>query len=149
MREYSRDDRVLVYDKGAGIKLSENFNSNEFDDDLEDETNHFTLISPFLIVAMQQIRSAIGQPVTISSGFRTEKKNTAIGGATRSYHTKGMAADWTVLDPNFSLTEFYNIIIDPEFERYKFIKGVGLYEARGFIHIDIRNTKNRVTWKGA
>jgi len=143
------DQRVYVYEKGANIKLSENFNSNEFDDDLEDETNHFTLISPFLIVAMQQIRSAIGQPVTITSGFRTEKKNTSIGGAIKSYHTKGMAADWTVLNPDFSLTEFYNIILDKEFQRYRFIKGVGLYEARGFIHVDVRDTKDRVTWKGA
>lgn len=145
----NKPNQVLVYDKGAGVKLSQNFNSNEFDDDLEDETNHFTLISPFLIVAMQQIRETIGQAVHITSGFRSERKNTSIGGAKQSYHTKGMAADFTVLSSSFELEEFFNLIIDPTFERFKFIKGIGLYLARGFIHVDVRDTDEHVIWKGA
>ena len=74
-RPIAQGDRLLVYNKGANVQLSNNFRSGEFDDPLEDETNHFTLISPFLMVAIQQIRETIGKPVTITSGFRCQKKN--------------------------------------------------------------------------
>ena len=138
-------DRVIVYNKGANAKLSDNFRSGEFDDCWENESNHFTLISPFLMVAMQQIRGTIDKPVTITSGFRTTNKNIDIGGAKSSYHTKGMAADWTA---DINLEEFYNLLIDPKYNRFPFIKGVGYYPNRHFIHIDVRNVDKRVTWIG-
>lgn len=143
-RPVAQGDRLLIYDKGANVQLSDNFRSGEFDDNLEDEANHFTLISPFLMVAMQQIRETIGRPVTITSGFRTQKKNTIIGGATRSFHTKGMAADWAA---DIDLEKFFKLIIDPKFKRYAFIKGAGLYLKRNFIHIDVRNSDKIVQWR--
>jgi len=139
------DNRILIYDKGENIKLSENFNLWEFEDDLEDESNHFTLVSPYLITAMQQIRSTLGVPVRITSGFRTAQKNGSIGGATKSYHTKGMAADWTA---KVDLLEFYRTITDSHFNRFPFIKGVGYYPTRNFIHIDVRDSIGRSVWVG-
>lgn len=41
---------------------------------------------------LEKIRAQFG-PVIISSGYRSEELNTRIGGATKSQHTKGQAAD--------------------------------------------------------
>lgn len=45
---------------------------------------------------LQPLRSRIGKPVQISSGFRCEKLNKAVGGAEDSDHKDGNAADFEV-----------------------------------------------------
>lgn len=52
-----------------------------------------------LAPGMQRIRSVLGTPVLVSSGYRSPELNRLIGGATNSAHTKGLAADFT--SPNF------------------------------------------------
>lgn len=42
---------------------------------------------------LQPVRMHFGRPVTISSGYRSPKLNTAIGGSPTSDHCLGMAAD--------------------------------------------------------
>jgi zinc D-Ala-D-Ala carboxypeptidase len=42
---------------------------------------------------LEPLRSLVGRPVSVTSGYRCEKLNTAIRGALRSQHTKGEAAD--------------------------------------------------------
>ncbi len=131
---------VLVFPKGADWNVSKNFKATEFEDDFDDPTNHYTLISTKLIDFLQSLRNRTNLPITISSGFRTEKKNTLIGGATNSYHTLGLAADisskW--LQPSVLLYEIKNLnssllrILEPG------IGGLGYYPSRNFIHIDVR-----------
>lgn len=41
----------------------------------------------------QPLREHIGKPITISSGYRSPKLNSAIGGSTTSQHCKGEAMD--------------------------------------------------------
>lgn len=43
-------------------------------------------------------RSAFGAPISVSSGFRCQELNAAVGGAGKSQHLKGEAADITVGD---------------------------------------------------
>lgn len=38
-------------------------------------------------------RPGIGKPLSITSGFRCNRHNKAVGGAEQSFHTLGMAAD--------------------------------------------------------
>ena len=38
-------------------------------------------------------RKALGMPITVNSGFRSPALNAAVGGAARSYHLSGRAAD--------------------------------------------------------
>jgi zinc D-Ala-D-Ala carboxypeptidase len=43
--------------------------------------------------SLEAIREAAGKPVRISSGFRSEQVNKAVGGAPTSKHIEGLAAD--------------------------------------------------------
>ena len=42
---------------------------------------------------LEPLRVAMGEPVKISSGYRCEKLNKAVGGVYNSQHLKGQAAD--------------------------------------------------------
>jgi zinc D-Ala-D-Ala carboxypeptidase len=47
-----------------------------------------------LIPGMQSVRDCLGQPVFITSGYRSPEVNRAIGGSTNSQHSQGLAADF-------------------------------------------------------
>lgn len=42
---------------------------------------------------LEPLRVALGEPIKISSGFRCQALNKAVGGVTNSQHCKGQAAD--------------------------------------------------------
>jgi hypothetical protein len=42
---------------------------------------------------LEPLREAMGEPIPISSGFRCEQLNRAVGGVSNSQHMKGQAAD--------------------------------------------------------
>ncbi|MCP3749242.1 D-Ala-D-Ala carboxypeptidase family metallohydrolase [Pseudomonas sp. SBB6] len=46
-----------------------------------------------LSAGLEEIRSLIGRPILISSGYRSQALNQAIGGSAGSVHTQGLAAD--------------------------------------------------------
>jgi uncharacterized protein YcbK (DUF882 family) len=72
------------------FRLSRNFNLREFKS--KDHTD-LVLIHPALILGLQHLRDHVQRSITINSGYRSPAHNTAMGGATNSMHTKGMAAD--------------------------------------------------------
>lgn len=57
---------------------------------------------------LQPLRDLIGLPIVISSGFRCKELNSQIGGADKSQHLMGQAADITI--PGFSNIEIYDTI---------------------------------------
>lgn len=62
---------------------------------------------------LQPIRDKYGKPLIVSSGFRCEKLNKAVGGAKTSQHCKGEAADIrTVSDSVADNKELFNFILD-------------------------------------
>lgn len=67
-------------------------------------------------------------PITITSGWRGKNYNKSIGGATNSYHIKGMALDFLV--EGFSPSQVQGIL-DP-------IHYGGMELASGWTHIDTR-----------
>ena len=93
-----------------------------------------------LISNLDVIRETIGKPVIINSGYRSPKHNKEVGGASKSMHMVGKAADIHV--PGMSTQELYRII-EQLIAKGKIVQGgVGLYPS--WIHYDIRG--NRARW---
>lgn len=125
------------------MKLTKNFNLSEFKCNDGSETPEEIIVNlKSLADQLQILRDFIGKPITINSGYRSPKYNKKIGGATRSQHILGKAADIRVngISPN----ELHGIIEELiKDERLK-IGGLGKYSS--FTHIDIR--QNTARWNG-
>lgn len=70
----------------------------------EVEANLTTLIEKCL----DPIREKFGKPITVTSGYRCEKLNKAVGGQSNSFHKTGCAAD-IVGDTNAKTYEIFKI----------------------------------------
>lgn len=51
-----------------------------------------------LCCALEQVRALFDAPIIVSSGYRSERVNRVIGGASNSQHIQGLAADFTVIE---------------------------------------------------
>lgn len=51
-----------------------------------------------LVDGLEKVRTLLGYPLRINSGFRCQALNAAIGGASNSQHMAGMAADFTCVE---------------------------------------------------
>jgi len=129
---------VKTYQENNRIQLSKNFNSYEFRCGLGSPCSCSTiLIDSKLVEYLQKIRDHFGKSITITSAYRCPSYNKRIGGATGSYHSKGMAADIVVSG-----------VAPREVAKYAEsigILGIGLYESSAdgyFVHIDTRTTKS-------
>lgn len=124
------------YRKGQAVKLSENFNSSEFDCKGGGCCSE-TIINPQLVKYLQQIREHFKSPITITSAYRCPTHNSRVGGAPGSRHSKGDAADIVVKGVTPREVAKYAESIG--------IKGIGLYETSAdghFTHIDTRTSKS-------
>ena len=125
-----------TYKKGQKTKLSENFNSSEFDCHGSGCCSE-TIVNPKLVEYVQKIRDHFGKSITVTSGYRCPVHNKRIGGATGSRHSKGDAADIVVSG-----------VAPREVAKYAEsigIKGIGLYETNAdghFTHVDTRDVKS-------
>lgn len=92
------------------------------------------LVDSRLVRILQKVRSHFGSAVSITNAYRTESYNKRINGAPASYHTKGMAADFTVTGISNREVAYY-------LEKSG-TKGIGFYNyTGGFVHADTRNQK--------
>lgn len=126
---------IITYPKTDSKKLSENFKVSEFSCH-GNGCCSTVKIDEKLVEYLQKIREHFDKPITVSSGYRCEKHNKRIGGATASRHMKGMAADIVVKDvPPAEVAKYAESIG---------VKGIGLYETNKdghFVHIDTRTEK--------
>jgi len=76
-------------DMSDDIQLTTNFRLSEFYCPCCGKAK----ISTALPRLLQQIRDEVGEPLTISSGYRCAKHNAEVGGVPNSDHTKGLAVD--------------------------------------------------------
>lgn len=83
-----------------------------------------------LIDRLERLRDLVGWPINILSGYRCEPYNKSIGGAERSYHVCGMAADiWW---------DGRNVGEMAHWVRHAGFGGVGSYRSSGgFVHADL------------
>ena len=83
-----------------------------------------------LMDMLQATRRVLGEPMIVNSGFRSRLHNTLIGGALRSFHVRGMAADirTTRINPEQLIA----------IAKRHGARGIGRYPRRGFVHLDVR-----------
>lgn len=121
---------INTYTKGVAVKLSANFVSTEFDCHGKGCCSE-TLVDSKLVDYLQKIRNHFNAPVSVNSGYRCDRHNSAIGGASRSKHKYGQAADIVVKGVAPLKVAQYAESLG--------ILGIGLYDS--FVHIDTRTTK--------
>lgn len=91
-----------------------------------------------LVELLENIREHFNAPVTVSSGVRCAIHNKNVGGATRSQHLYGTAADIKVQGKTPKEVCAYCQTLLPN------SGGIGLYKT--WVHVDVRSTKAR--WNG-
>ena len=121
---------IKVYEKGKKVQLTKNFASTEFDCHGQGCCSQ-TSIDDKLVGYVQQFRDHFGKAVTINSGYRCPTHNASVGGASKSNHMDGEAADIKIkgITP-LELAQYAESIG---------IKGIGVYSWG--IHIDTRTSK--------
>ena len=88
--------------------------------------------------ALEELRMALGKPITVISGYRCPARNKVVGGAPKSQHVLGKAADIMVKD------------MTPEqvakaADKIKAFRGIGTYST--FTHVDIRKSLWKAQWR--
>ena len=118
---------VKIFAKGAGVQLSKNFNSNEFDCKCKRPTCKQTLIDMDHVANMQAFRDRLGKPINQTCAFRCPEHNKEVGGVSNSQHPQGYASDITVagMSPN-QVADVAEA----------FFNGLGRYDT--FTHVDSR-----------
>lgn len=110
-------------------QLSVNFNSREFDS--KDLPGSGINMSSDLITRLQAMRSYLGMPIVIKSGFRTVAHNRRVGGKATSAHLTGQAVDITCIGSN----ERFHIL---QAAFYAGFDRIGVQNS--FIHLDVSST---------
>jgi uncharacterized protein YcbK (DUF882 family) len=128
------------------MQLSEHFRSEEFACKCCG-TLPPSGIDETLIECLEMLRFLIGSPLRIVSGYRCPEYNKKVGGARRSKHLLGYAADvqvaGTTADRSVTLISKHADKIT-EFNR----GGIGLYKT--FVHLDVRGKhgQKKARWQG-
>lgn len=98
---------------------------------------------------LEVLRAHLGKSIRVTSGYRDPAYNAAIGGAKRSRHMTGEAADIRVAGVGVAvlLAEVEGLIASGAMR----IGGVGVYLPRdrrplGWLHLDVR--EGRARWRG-
>ncbi|GAG02549.1 unnamed protein product [marine sediment metagenome] len=99
---------------------------------------NLVMLHPKLLAKLVELRNTLEKPVYITSGYRCPKYNHQIGGVLNSYHRIGLATDIKVKDIN--LITLLEVCENIDFA------GIGLYEKKNFLHLDVRPTK-RTRWR--
>jgi uncharacterized protein YcbK (DUF882 family) len=124
------------------MKLSTNFSLDEFASaDGTAPSGEVLKNLTELAKNLEVLRKHIGQPIRVTSGFRSREHNRKIGGATNSFHVLGMAADIQVskMTPEQVAKAIELLIAEGKMKE----GGLGIY--RTWVHYDVRGTKAR--WK--
>ena len=95
-------------------------------------------VNPRLVDALQELRDLAAVPVRITSGYRCPEHNESVGGAKRSQHLLGNAAD--IVIKGLSVADMYELAAQvPAFRN----GGIGVYPEQGFVHVDVREGRAR------
>jgi uncharacterized protein YcbK (DUF882 family) len=137
----ANSNRYFIWNKNEDIKISKNFNTKEFQCQCSRPACVEQRISLDLIEKLEQIRSQVGQPLIVTSGYRCfnhqqdlkDKGTVATVIAQKSTHVLGDAADIKI--PKNNTIEQFLEKCEPHFE------SIGV--ANTFLHLDLRKGKRR------
>ena len=100
---------------------------------------HLANLKKLIDNVIQPLRDKIG-PIRITSGYRSPALNRAIGGSSRSQHSKGMAADIQfVRDNEMDNKVIFDTILEKELD---FDQMINEFDYK-WIHISYNQKKNR------
>lgn len=118
------------------MQLSRNFKSEEFACPCCKKDD----ININLVFLLQNLRDILKRPIVITEGggFRCPAYNKQIGGAEKSFHMQGLAAD--IYCPDLEISQIY-IIVSTMYGHL--FRGIGIDKQRNFLHLDLGNRFNR------
>lgn len=120
---------IKKYKKSENVRLTANFVSKEFNCNCSQCSE--TLIDLDHVAKLQKLREDLNSPITITSAYRCESHNKAVGGSDNSQHKLGTATDIQVSDMDPSEVQ----------DACEHFDGLGRYDT--FTHIDSRGYKAR------
>lgn len=126
---------VSEYPKGKEIKLSDEFDSTDFDCQCNRSSCTVTLVAPELVEGLDKL--ALIYPIlTINRGYSCPEHNQIVGGVKNSYHILGKAVDITSPfgTPREMKVAAEKILVFAN-------GGIGLYP--NHLHLDTRGEKAR------
>ena len=122
------------------MKLTKNFDSSEFACKDGSATPPEVLKNLKKVAQnLQVLRDFFGVPITVNSGYRSPAHNKAVGGAKKSQHLLGTAADIVV--PGKRPVQVKAAIEKLIGEGKMHNGGIGLYNT--FVHYDVRDNAAR------
>ena len=92
-----------------------------------------------LVDVLETFRAILGKPVIVSSAYRCPQHNAEAGGAGRSEHVEGLAADIRVEGMTATRLEALARNIQA-------IRGIGRNDHQEYIHVDVRPTLTLARW---
>lgn len=129
-----------TWKKGEDVQFTQHFSSKEFTCSCKHSDCIEQKISKELVEDLEKCRQEYGQAVIINSGYRCLKHNKEIGGANRSQHMEGKAADTRPkLLTTDTMDEWIKVLSGT-------FKAMGI--AQSFIHVDVREMEGsaRKVW---
>ena len=92
-----------------------------------------------LVDVLEAFRARVGKPVIVSSAYRCAPYNAQVGGAGKSQHVEGLAADIRVA--GMTAVQLEAIAL-----RIAAIRGIGRADFGQYIHIDLRPAPTLARW---
>jgi hypothetical protein len=127
-----RRERVWLFPKYLEEPLAGELSLGAFHCPCRSPRCAWTLVHPRLVEALDTLRALAGRPLELASAYRCTGREQEGGGRPGSFHTRGMAADLRAA----SLAELDDLAA--EASRIGAFGGLGLYPARGVLHLDVR-----------
>lgn len=107
----------------------------------EPTSEHQKNIQLLIDNVLDPLREKFGEPIIVSSGYRSQALNKAVGGSSTSQHSKGQAADIMAKNPADNAKLFNIISCSLPYDQLIWEKGNDAYPA--WVHVSFSSVNNR------
>jgi len=132
------------------MKLTENFTFDELTSTSHNElleanresAKAFMKQLKYVAGTLEEIRAVLGVPLRVTSGFRNNALNKAVGGSATSGHTKGLCAD--IIPVGLNVSDAFKSIIESKAQCPSLKKCI-IEKVRGseWLHIETKTEANQ------